>query len=479
VMKTYPPMLDYGNLSILPSNWCWGRIEDAGADERNAIVDGPFGSNLKLSDYVTSPGVPVLTTANLRGDYGPLAVRYITNEKYIELRRSEVRAGDVLVAKIGSCGRTGIYPDGMPPAIIPANLLKISVHPYFSRRYLLHYLNSPIFSRFLKKIVSATAQPAFNVTTFRYLPFAIAPQVEQTRIADCLDELLSDLDAGVTALERVREKLKLYRASVLKGAVEGTLTGLDSHYPMRPLGEAILSMGQGWSPKCDSKPSDDWQKWAVIKTTAIQSLQYLEQHNKVLPASLEPRPLLELCVGDLLVTRAGPRSRVGVACLVRQTRPRLLLCDKAYRLRCREDVVVPAFLEIVLNAPQMVDELEKLKTGISDSGVNLTQNRFSELLVPCPPIKVQQAVVETVEDHLSIIEHLEGDLDTNLKNSRALRQSILRHAFTGQLVSQDPNDEPASELLRRIAAERAKASHSIAQRTTTSKRVRRHAQTVS
>jgi type I restriction enzyme S subunit len=131
-----------------------------------------------------------------------------------------------------------------------------------------------------------------------------------------------------------------------------------------------------------------------------------------------------------------------------------MLCDKAYRVRCEADRVTPAFLEVALNAPQVIDELDKLKTGISDSGVNLTQDRFAELLVPYPPLPEQDAIVEAVEDQLSVIDHLETELDAKLKSAVALRQSILRHAFTGQLVPQDPNDEPASELLKRIAAER-------------------------
>ena len=77
----------------------------------------------------------------------------------------------------------------------------------------------------------------------------LPPVTEQNRIADTLDELFSDLDAGVAALTRVREKLKLYRASVLKAAVEGTLTASKKPFPLRPLGEAIASIGQGWQPK--------------------------------------------------------------------------------------------------------------------------------------------------------------------------------------------------------------------------------------
>ena len=297
----------------------------------------------------------------------------------------------------------------------------------------------------------------------------LPPFKEQERIREKVEELTSDLDAGVAALERVQAKLKHYRAAVLKAAVEGALVPTANPYPIRRIGDAIESLGQGWSPKCESQAAADSETWAVIKTTAIQPLRYLEEHNKTLPTSLKPRPRLELVEGDLLITRAGPRTRVGIACLVKRTRARLMLCDKAYRLRCKRDTLSPAFLEVVLNAPHIVTALDKLKTGINDSGLNLTQDRFSELLVPYPPLAEQEAIVEAVEDQLSVIEHLEADLEAKLKSAQALRQSILRHAFTGQLVPQDPNDEPAAELLKRIAAQREER----ARQAQTAKQIRR------
>jgi len=75
--------------------------------------------------------------------------------------------------------------------------------------------------------------------------------------------------------------------------------------------------------------------------------------------------------------------------------------------------------------------------------------------VGLPPLAEQAAIAELVEDQMSVIDHLEADLEAKLASAQALRQSILKAAFEGKLVPQDPYNEPASELLKRIAAERA------------------------
>ncbi len=91
--------------------------------------------------------------------------------------------------------------------------------------------------------------------------------------------------------------------------------------------------------------------------------------------------------------------------------------------------------------------------------------------IPLPPLAEQATIVEIVEEQLSVIDHLEAALEAKLKAAQSLRQSILRHAFTGQLVPQDPNDEPASELLKRIAAER-EAHQATTRKLSTKRRIR-------
>jgi type I restriction enzyme S subunit len=85
---------------------------------------------------------------------------------------------------------------------------------------------------------------------------------------------------------------------------------------------------------------------------------------------------------------------------------------------------------------------------------NISLGVLEALVVPIPPLAEQEAIVEAVEDQLSVVDHLDTDVNTKLKSARGLRQAILRHAFRGQLVPQDPNEAPASELLKQIAAER-------------------------
>ncbi len=117
----------------------------------------------------------------------------------------------------------------------------------------------------------------------------------------------------------------------------------------------------------------------------------------------------------------------------------------------------PRFMLWLFKSPLLRQFVARLNTG------SLIQHMFTsqldDFLFPLPSLDEQEAIAEAVEDQLSVIDHLEADLDIKLRTAQSLRQAILRHAFTGQLVPQDPNDESASKLLKRIAAEREARAH--------------------
>jgi type I restriction enzyme S subunit len=235
----------------------------------------------------------------------------------------------------------------------------------------------------------------------------IPPKPTQQAIVSKIEELFSELDKGIENLRTAQQQLKTYRQSVLNSLVTGK--------NCQKIESVIKKLDQGWSPKCENEASTDKTEWAVIKTSAVQDGYFLEFENKRLPKNLKPREQHELIAGDILITRAGPRVRVGVFCMVKHTRPKLINCDKVYRIRVNIKIVIPEYFEFILNTPQYQDEIEKMKSGISDSGLNLTQKAFLQITIPVPTIEEQYNIVQGIESRLSVADKMEESIIQSVK----------------------------------------------------------------
>jgi type I restriction enzyme S subunit len=160
---------------------------------------------------------------------------------------------------------------------------------------------------------------------------------------------------------------------------------------------------------------------------------------------------------DLLVTIVG--ANTGDACRVPESLPEHYVCQSVALMRPVESAT-SKFLAIYFNSPgggQLY--FQRCLYGAGRPHLSFDQIKMTPVLLPT--LNEQAAIVDAVEGQLSVVDHLEGDLEAKLKSAQALRQSILRHAFTGQLAPQDPNDEPAIELLKRIAAEREERAQRV------------------
>jgi type I restriction enzyme S subunit len=202
---------------------------------------------------------------------------------------------------------------------------------------------------------------------------------------------------------------------------------------------------QGWSPQCDRQAAEA-HEWGVLKTTAIQPGLFLSEHNKRLPSNLQPRPSLEVRPGDLLLTNAGPRARCAIPCLVRATRPHLMLSGKVYRFRTRSQILDSRFLEWYLLSPAAQGDLDAMKTGISDSGLNLTRGKFLALAVPVPPVEEQRRIVEALEDHLSRLDEAAAAVRDAIRRAAAWRQAAIEMVVWGR--QRDIALVPVADLLR-------------------------------
>lgn len=262
------------------------------------------------------------------------------------------------------------------------------------------------------------------------------------------------------------------------------------------LSEVTTSMDSGWSPACEPSPSPSDDVWGVLKTTAVQVLHYLQEENKELPAKLNPRPEAEVKAGDILFTRAGPTNRVGISCLVEETRPRLMISDKIIRFHPVEVGDYGRYVVLCLNSGETARYLENAKSGMAASQVNISQEKLRVAPIPLAPLPEQHRIVAKVDELMALCDRLEArqaDADSahtqlvqalldGLTQARdaedfaqrwqrlaehfhtlfttessidALKQTLLQLAVMGKLVLQDPNDEPAGELLKRIVDGRA------------------------
>jgi len=512
--------------NLIAEKWELVSLGDLVKNPKSDLVDGPFGSNLKASEYIKT-GVPVLKIQNIKANrFVRKQLSYITPAKANELSRHSFQAGDLIITKLGDpLGLCCRVPSDLVTGVIVADLMRLRPDEQIvDSGFLIHAVNSAVIQDQFKIITKGTTRSRVNLTIVRSIEINLPPLNEQHRIVSKIEELFSELDDGFASLKTAQAQLKIYRQALLKHAFEGKLTAQwrkdhadqletadqllgriakerEAHYqqqlkdwkqavkeweskpdadkrPPKPsqlksnkdarllssrelpagwhdlkLSDIVASIGQGWSPKCEKIPAVEG-RWGVIKTTAIQPLRFNVAENKALPSSFRPRKWLQIEVGDILITRAGPRSRCGIVCLVTDTQPMIMLCDKAYLLRFPDSEIFSAYIAALLNSPDLTHAIEKLKTGINDSGVNITQNGFLDLRVQIPPFKEQQEIHRILEEQMSQIAHMEQDLEEQLQKAEALRQSILKKAFVGQLVAQDPADEPAGVLLARIRAER-------------------------
>ncbi len=476
----------------------------------------------------------------------------LSREESDRIKAKPVPEGTVVFAKIGEALRLNRRAIAPRACLIDNNLMGIHAPSTWLASQFLFWFT--LATRFDVE-ARASVVPSIRKSDVGGLPFPLPPLAEQTRIVAKLEELLSDLDAGVAELKAAQKKLKQYRQSLLKSAVEGALTadwraaqsplsprgrgaggeGVSAAFAqdMPPLPNPSPARGEGlqyetgaallqrilqerrarWEAKQLAKfkeqgkpPPKDWQKkypepvqpdttglpalpegwvWAsaeqacdfitkgttppkdlddgglaevpFLRVTNLTDTGKLDFSDRVFVSSSTHHGFLARSVvlpGDVLMNIVGPPlgqvSRVP---------------DDYLEWNINQAIAIFRAVPGILNdllcfwlLSPTIKQWFKKRAKTTAGQTNLTLELCRSLPIALPPEHEQMKIVEVIKTTLHASDAQQAAIEKSLKQSTAQRQNILRAAFAGQLVPQDPSDEPASVLLERIRAERAAQS---------------------
>lgn len=278
--------------------------------------------------------------------------------------------------------------------------------------------------------------------------FPLVSVPEQKAIVKKIEELFSSLDSGIADLKKSQDQLKIYRQAVLKKAFEGDwekvkLGELITYGPTNGMYKPKSFYGSG-TPilRIDGFYDGKINSWDSLKKLQLEDSE-LETYS--------------LQNDDIVVNRVNSMPYVGKSAIVKNLNGNCVFESNIMRLRVDDKIISPNFLVQFLISPNGYSELQKnVKHAVNQSSIN--QADVKNAIIPIPSLKEQHQIVSDIESRLSVCDKIEKDISKSLEKAQALRQSILKKAFEGKLLSEgaiakckaDEAYEPASVLLERI-----------------------------
>jgi type I restriction enzyme S subunit len=439
----------------LPSTWALATLGD--------LVD--YGRTHKAEPAEIDDSAWVLELEDIEKDSSRLLRRVTFGERQSKSTKNRFDAGDVLYGKLRPYLNKVLIADR--PGFCTTEIVPIRCPEQLDPRYLFYWLKHPHFLDYVEAESHGMNMPRLGTEAGRAAPIVLAPRPEQTRIADHLDTLLARIKACNDHLDAIPGLLKRFRRAVINAATTGALTeewrsdtcnplavGADAGSANTTISAIALDLRYGTSKKCDYASTGV----AVLRIPNIADHGRLDLSD-LKSAEFDDKELakLSLQAGDLLVIRSnGSLDLVGKTSVVTKAEAGLLFAGYLMRLRVDTAVADPAFIQLSLSGSSQRRYIEQ--TAKSTSGVNnLNAEELRALKLWLPELAEQREIVNRVAALYQVADRIEAHFSTARSRARRLTPQVLAKAFRGELLPQDPNDEPASALLARLAAERNQA----------------------
>jgi type I restriction enzyme S subunit len=408
-----------------------------------------------------------------------------------------VKSGDILFSTVRTYLRNiAIVSKTYHGQIASTGFCVIRPSNSINNKFVFYHAQTEGFLNPLTQLQRGTSYPAVRDSDVFDQVIPLPPLAEQKRIVAKIEELFTKLDAGVEGLKSVKAQLKRYRQAVLKFAFEGKLTekwreeNKDKLEPASVLLERIKeerkkNLGKKYKglPPVDTSDlpelPEGWT-WTRVREIAalknginfnkgqkgdsgILTVDVLNMYSKSIFVDMRELYRVNKSVkedyllkyGDILFVRSSvKREGVGWASTFREYTEPVTFCGFIIRARLLSKELIPEYLTYFLRTDSARGII--VGKGSQVTITNISQESLGGVLLPIPPNGEQREIVWEIERRFSVADEVEKVVEQSLKQAERLRQSILKGAFEGKLVPQDPTDEPAEKLLERIKVEKVK-----------------------
>jgi type I restriction enzyme, S subunit len=410
-------------VGMIPEDWGSTTVTGIASSVRNAIVGGPFGSDLVSTDYVED-GVPVIRGQNMGQKRLSGEFVFVSHAKAISLESNLARYNDLVFTQRGTLGQVSLVPKStFDRYLVSQSQMKLTVNQRVANPEFYYYVfSSSEQQEYIRKNTIQTGVPHINLGILRHVPISCPSLLEQEAIA----QALSDADALIESLEQLIAK----KRQVKQGAMQELLRPTKSWKPVT-LGE-VADPNQKWSftggPFGSNLKSSDYTDDGVriIQLQNIgdgdfknnyQIFTSLEKANELLSCNIYP--------GEIILSKMG--DPVARACIIPPLHTRYLMCSDGIRLAVDQKRFDTFFIYTIVNAPDFRIKAENAGTGSTRKRIGLTELRNLELLSPTLP--EQTAIASILSDMDTEIVTLE----TKLEKARQVKQGMMHNLLTGRI----------------------------------------------
>ena len=445
----------------LPMGWEWTTLKEI------AKIKG--GKRLpKGSDYsdIQTPYPYIRVTDFKDGSVDLNNIRYISEEIQRTISNYTVNENDLYISIAGSIGIVGLIPKELHGANLTENAAKILLNQNINPKYLYQILSSKELRIQIYDETISTTQPKLALFRIETLKIPLPPLNEQKRIVEKVEALMARSRKAKEALDAIPKLIEQFRQSVLAAAFRGDLTAdwreqnnAQEWYSAK-LGDVIKEKPRnGYSPK----PVDYPTSTKSLTLSATTSGKFKPEYSKYIDEVIPESSYLWLYPDDILIQRSNTIGYVGT-CAIYDCEPReFIYPDTMMKIQVVKEKVTTQFLYYQLSDETVRSYFRNNATGTAGNMPKINQQIVMNTPLIIPSLKEQEEIVSQIQSSFKVIDKLKALYYSCFEDFSNLNQSILSKAFKGELVEQDPNDEPASVLLERIQKEREKEKAKVKQ----------------